>query len=220
MRALTNPFQLGFVKPSGPPTPQRQVSDDVQLVMVVGPTYNSPVIVPMSLAADGTLPIYGPIPLSKLDQLIANTSAIYGAVAESLVTDTLYHAVGCDPGAGESLHTDLNTTIHGDLGTVITGLGTLHADLHTTLHNDLGVLVTAIGVIHTDLGPIDASLGTIHGDLGTIHDDVNTVRTDLVDVNTALGATGTLAGLLQDLLDILTDVYDATGHCLKVDQVP
>ncbi|MGA7673541.1 MAG: hypothetical protein WCA78_00670 [Rhizomicrobium sp.] len=84
-----------------------------------------------------------------------------------------------DTAAGklDTLHTDLATTLHGDLTPLATAaaqttaagkLDTLHTDLATTLHGDLTPLATAaaqttaagkLDTLHTDLGT------TIHGDL-------------------------------------------------------
>ena len=50
-----------------------------------------------------------------------------------------------------TLHTDLGTTIHGDL---------------QTLHGDLGTVATDIVQVHTDVG------ATLHADLGQLHADL------------------------------------------------
>ena len=53
------------------------------------------------------------------------------------------------------LHTDLATTLHGDLTTTNSDLSQLHTDLATTLHTDLAT--------------------TLHGDLTTTNSDLSTI---------------------------------------------
>ncbi len=112
-----------------------------------------------------------------------------------------------DTAAGklDTLHTDLATTLHGDLTPLATAaaqttaagkLDTLHTDLATTLHGDLTPLATA------------AAQTTAAGKLDTLHTDLaTTLHGDLTPLATAAAQT-TAAGKLDTLhTDLGTTIH-------------
>jgi hypothetical protein len=120
------------------------------------------------------------------------------AKLDTLHTDigtTIHADIGSTNTKLDTLHTDVGTTIHTDLGTVITDLATLHTDVGTTIHADIGSTNTKLDTLHTDLATtLHTDLGTtIHADLGTLHTDIGTtIHTDLN--TTIMGILGSTSG--------------------------
>jgi hypothetical protein len=101
----------------------------------------------------------------------------------------------------DTLHTDLDTTIHGDLTSTNTKLDTLHTDITSTN--------TKLDTLHTDLDT------TIHGDLTSTNTKLDTLHTDL-DGLTFDGSSNLNVNIASGSISISSvNIKDSAGNNLN-----
>ncbi len=113
----------------------------------------------------------------------------------------------------DTIHGDLDTTIHNDITTTNSKLDTLHTDLDTTINNNLTTISTKLDTVDGEIVTTNSKLDTIHEDLNTtIHGDLiftniklDTIHGDLdTTIHNDITSTNTKLDTLHTDLDGLT----------------